>query len=308
MRIRPAEYRSIDYRTQPPTSGLWFSEGMSMFYADLLARRAGLRTFDSTRVGHLERLLSSYLANPGNARFSAEAVSRVAYNASPGSLGDYDASTHLQGELLGTMLDLLVRDGTGGRRSLDDVMRAMLEGFSGERGFLGADIERTVARVCGCPVQSFFAGYVRGAGLLDFNRYLALAGLRATVTRTKALNQDGQPAPDFRIRSWLPPGEEHLRLWLFNPESDWSRAGLHTGDQLLRFNGASPATSVDFRSMLVRLRIGDTVRVEVQRPSGRANATIIVGGYDRPVVRIEQLPHASRRQQRIREAWMASAP
>src|SRR5213593_3604017 len=121
-----------------------------MFYADLLLRRAGIPVRDSTRIAHVERLLSSYANNPAYARFSAEQISRVAYNAEPGSLGDYSASTHLQGELLGTMLDLIVRDATNGARSMDDVMRAMLERFSGERGFAGRDIERTVAAVCGC--------------------------------------------------------------------------------------------------------------------------------------------------------------
>ncbi|PYP40011.1 MAG: hypothetical protein DMD43_09440, partial [Gemmatimonadetes bacterium] len=109
MRIRPAEYRGVDYRPQPPTAGLWFSEGLSMFYADLLLRRAGLPTGDSSRAAHLERLIGSYLAVSGNSHFSAEAVSRVAYNAEPGALGDYDASTHLQGQLIGAMLDLTIR-------------------------------------------------------------------------------------------------------------------------------------------------------------------------------------------------------
>jgi predicted metalloprotease with PDZ domain len=35
MRIHPAEYGDVDYRTQPRTRGLWWSEGLTMFYADL---------------------------------------------------------------------------------------------------------------------------------------------------------------------------------------------------------------------------------------------------------------------------------
>jgi predicted metalloprotease with PDZ domain len=133
MRIRPVEYRAVSYRTQPPVYGLWFSEGLTMFYADLLLRRAGLPA-RQTRSEHLEGLIARYLEASGNSRFSAESVSAVAYNAAPGALGDYSASTHLQGELLGTMLDLLIRDATHGTRSMDDVMRLMLERYSGDRG------------------------------------------------------------------------------------------------------------------------------------------------------------------------------
>ena len=72
MAIKPVEYREIDYRTQPPVSSLWFSEGLTIFYSDLLLRRAGMPLQDSTRVAHLERLLSRYLGNPAYERFSAE--------------------------------------------------------------------------------------------------------------------------------------------------------------------------------------------------------------------------------------------
>ena len=54
MRIRPAEYRDVSYRTPPRSRGLWFSEGLSMFYSDLLRRRAGLPTATPSRVAHLE--------------------------------------------------------------------------------------------------------------------------------------------------------------------------------------------------------------------------------------------------------------
>ena len=147
MTIRPAEYRGVDYRTQPPVAGLWFSEGFTMFSADLLLRRAGLPVADSTRTAHLERLMSRYLFGPGNSHHSAEAVSRVAYNAEPGSLGDYNASTHLQGEVIAAMLDFVIRGATRGERSIDDVLRLMFTRFSGKPGFQGADVERSARTV-----------------------------------------------------------------------------------------------------------------------------------------------------------------
>src|SRR5213595_4238662 len=133
MAIRPVEYHDIDYRTQPPVASLWFSEGLKMFYADLLQRRAGIPVRDSTRTAHLERLIGSYIFNPAYGRFSAESISRVAYNAEPGELGDYSASTHLQGELIGTMLDITIRNSTGGQKSMDDVMRLLFDRSSPAR-------------------------------------------------------------------------------------------------------------------------------------------------------------------------------
>ncbi len=308
MRIRPVEYRAVDYRTQPPVAGLWFSEGFTMFYADLLLRRARLPASDSTRRAHLERLMSRYLASPGNARHSAEAVSRVAYNAPPGSLGDYSASTHLQGEVIAAMMDLAVREATGGARSMDAVMRLVLERHGGSRGFDGRDVERVVEDVCACDVTPFFDAHVRAGGRpIDFDRYLAPFGLRTRVTSERAVF-NGQPERDLRIFGWEPAGESAVRLIVTDPASIWGRAGLHTGDRLLRVNGEPVTTWRDLRARLVRLQMGDSVRLEVERPAGPYQARLVITGFERPVVRIEELPAATERQRALRRSWIEGTP
>src|SRR3989442_14507733 len=112
--------------------------------------------------------MDRYFASPGNTRFSPESVSVIAYGTAPGALGDYSASTHLQGELLGAMLDLIVRDATNGALSIDDVMRTMLERFSGERGFGGRDREQAGAHGGGWTGRSVFGGPLRGAKPIGF--------------------------------------------------------------------------------------------------------------------------------------------
>jgi predicted metalloprotease with PDZ domain len=308
MRIHPAEYGDVSYRPPPRARGLWWSEGLTMLYADLLLRRAGLPVFDSSRVVHLEGLIGRYVASPGNARFSPESVSVVAYGAAPGSLGDYGASTHLQGELLGTMLDLIVRDATSGARSIDDVMRAMLERFSGARGFTGRDIERTVENVCGGNVHAFFEAHVRGAKPIDFDRYLRLVGMRARVAWSQALDSAGKPAADLRIYAWQPPGENGLSLVITNPASLWGRAGLHSGDRIVTVNGAAVPSWEAFRALRNQIKNGDTVAVEVRRPTGAWRTRVVVTGYERPVVRLENIPEATERQRGLRASWAAGSP
>jgi len=305
MRIRPLEYQGVDYRPAVMSRGLWFSEGYSMYYADLLLRRAHLPVRDSTRVAHLENLIARYLSNAAYGHFSPEEISRAAYATRPDALGDYEAGVHLPGELIGAMLDLIIRDATDGRRSSDDLMRAMLERFSGTRGFTSVDVEHTVRDVCSCGVHSFFNVHVRGAEPIDFARYLRLAGLRLDVQRIPAV-RDNRPIPDLRIRAWIQPGDSTLRLLLSTPESIWGRAGLHSGDRLLSVNGAPMVTPGDFRNILERIAIGDTVRLDVARSSGRKTVSVIISGYDRAAVRILPDSNATERQQRLRERWIGA--
>ena len=307
MRIRPAEYQGVDYRPPVMSRGLWFSEGLSMYYADLLLRRAHLPVRDSTRVIHLENLIARYLSNAAYAHFSPEEISRAAYATRPDALGDYEAGVHLPGELIGAMLDLVIRDATDGRRSSDDLMRAMLERFSGERGFTSADVERTVHDVCSCNVHSFFYAHVRGHTPIDFARYLHLAGFRVELQRIPAV-RDNRPVPDTRLRAWIQPSDSTLRLLLSTPASVWGRAGLHTGDRLLAVNGAPMVTPAGFRNALERVSVGDTVRVDVAQSSGRKIATVVVTGYDRMAVRILPDSRATERQRQLRERWMSGVP
>lgn len=303
MRIRPAEYQSVTWKTQPPVSVLWFSEGLTLFYADLLTRRAGLPTGTPTRVAHLQSLIERYLAAPGHAQLSAERVSRAEYNAEPDALGDYVAGSHLQGEVLGAMLDIMVRDATDGRRSMDDVMRLMLQRFGAGNGFMGADVERAVEDVCRCDVTPFFDAHVRSASPIDFNRYLALIGLRVNVSTRPALDRTGQPAIDLGVWGWVRERDQSLRLRISRPDNIWGRAGLHTGDRVVSINGVAVHTWPELRAKLVRLRMGDRVRVAVERPSGPFSAEVRVTGYEQPVAVIDSVATAPEKARRLLREW-----
>lgn len=306
MHVRPVERVGLRYRPANPTGELWWSEGVTIYFSDLLLRRAKLPIYDPTRVAHLKRYIAAYLLTPGYSRISAERVSRAAED--PLALGDDYASTHLQGNLLGTMLDLMIREATRGQRSLDDVMRTLSARFTPQRGITGRDIERAVHEVCACDAQSFFEAHVRGARPIDFDHYLRAIGLRTQVSWSPALSSDGKPEPDLRVSAFSAAGDSTLRLRITNPDSAWGRAGLHTGDQVVSLDGHPVATSTDFRSWLGKLHIGDTARVDVMRDGAVSPVAVLVTGYDRPTVRIDEIADATSEQRRLRAQWLTAVP
>ena len=68
MRIHSAEYTGPDYR-EVKLSGLWLSEGFTMYYADLIHRRAGLPVEEATRQAHLRLWMLCF----GNSRTAPQA-------------------------------------------------------------------------------------------------------------------------------------------------------------------------------------------------------------------------------------------
>lgn len=304
MRIRPVEYRDVDYKTPPLSKGLWFSEGLTIFFSDLFLRRAGLAVFDSTRSFHLENLIRRYTATPAYLKFSAEKISEASYGPI-GMLGDYSAGTHLQGEVLGSMLDLIIRDASKGDKTFDDVMRKMLERFSGQKGFTSKDIEQAVEDVCGCNVHQFFSDHVYGSKQIDFSQYLKLLGLQYSIEWKDVLSNDQKPVSDLRAFVYQLPGENVLRITLSNPTVAWGRAGLHTGDIVKTVNEKTLTNSLDFRSIQRNAKIGDTIVVEVERPSGIQKINVLITGYQQPVVHITKLSTINEKQKRLYGQWMS---
>ena len=306
VRIRPAErVGTITPRQSGQSRGLWFSEGMTILYADLLARRASVPVTDSTRARHLEHVLTRYYSSAGDTSIAPERASFAEYGGSPGTLGDVDPSPHAQGELIGTMLDLMIRESTRDQRTLDDVMRLMMRRFSGDSGFTGRGVERVVAEVCGCSARSFFDRHVRGGNRVDDDRYLRAIGYRARLTRVPARNREGQLAPDMRIYSWQESPQGPLRLLLIDPGGIWVRAGLHTNDQILSVNDVDITSPRALRNAVAPLQIGDTARVTVMRGGRRIAAVVPIAGYTRVEAVLEDLPGITPAQRARRERWAA---
>jgi predicted metalloprotease with PDZ domain len=221
-------------------------------------------------------------------------------------LGDYSASTHLQGELLGTMLDLIIRDATNGKYSIDDVMRTMMERYSGAQGFTNRNIEEIAATTCNCNVHSFFQNYVYGNKPIDFNKYLQLAGMRSTTTWVAAADADGKPAADLKIYAFQSPGDSTVKLGITDPKSCWGKAGLHTGDVIVTVNKSIIKNANDFRQIIRRTQIGDTMLLAVHRSTGIVQMKVIVSGYRESLVRIDELNEVTEKQKSLRKTWLLS--
>jgi predicted metalloprotease with PDZ domain len=303
MHVRPVERVGVRYRPAEPTGELWWCEGVTIYFSDLMLRRAGLPTFDPNRLARLENNLATYFSTPAYSRYSAESVSRA--DEDPLGLGDDTVSTHSQGNLLGTMLDLMIRYETHGQRSLDNAMQILSKRFTPNRGVRGHDIQQAIHEVCNCDTNSFFEDYVRSAGSIDFDHYLRMIGMRAQVTSSRVLDKEGKPAPDLRLFVITRNDDPALLIKLSDSASVWGRAGLHTGDRLVSLDGHSVATAADFRTWLAQVHTGNTARVKIMRAGIVSEVLVTITGYDRSTVRIVEVAEATPEQQRLRAQWLS---
>jgi predicted metalloprotease with PDZ domain len=306
VRLYPEGRGTPSDRDPEHATGLWLSEGITMYYAEVLTRRAGFPERGRSRSDLLAEEVESYYGSPGNTLISPEVASERAVDTT-GINGDYEANYYVQGRLIGTAIDLIISDSTNGRRGLDDLMRALYARYAMKRGFTTDDVERAASETCGCNMHRFFDDYVRNAHPLDFNRYLGTIGLRVLADTIPAADSTGARLPDIRVWAYPPKKGGRMRVMIQDPSSVWAKAGLHTGDELVAFNGAPIDSFPDFRRAFRAVKLGDVVPVSITRGGTPSVVNVRVTGYDRPRVRIIEAPDATAAQRERRRLWLTGS-
>jgi predicted metalloprotease with PDZ domain len=124
-RLRPAEFAHYDYTRENYTQLLWFFEGFTSYYDDLLLRRAGVID-DATYVKLLNKTANQVLQAPGRTVQSVAQASFdawVKYYRTDENTPNATISYYTKGALVALCFDLTLR--AEGDATLDDVMRAL---------------------------------------------------------------------------------------------------------------------------------------------------------------------------------------
>ncbi|MEP7337357.1 MAG: hypothetical protein ABI977_06395, partial [Acidobacteriota bacterium] len=158
-RIRPIALGPFDYQRENYTSGLWVAEGITSYYGDLILRRAGLISSGEYLDG-LANMMAGYERQPGRFKQSAETASFDAwikhYRPDENSVNTA-ISYYTKGEILGLLFDIEIRSLTGGAKSLDDVMRSLLENHGLPKpGFTDAELKAAFEKAAGTDLTSFW--------------------------------------------------------------------------------------------------------------------------------------------------------
>lgn len=124
-RLRPMELASYDYEKENYTELLWFFEGFTSYYDDLVLRRAGLLD-NSQYLKLLNKTINQVLQTPGRhvqslAESSFDAW--VKYYRQDENTPNATVSYYTKGSLVALCLDLSLR--REGHAGLDQVMRAL---------------------------------------------------------------------------------------------------------------------------------------------------------------------------------------
>ena len=308
-RLRPQELGPWDFTRPLSTRGLWVAEGFTNYYGHLMLRRAGLwndQRFlnrEAETITGIENAQGSRLMSAEESSLSAPFLDGVRHVQST-NLQNSSISYYPKGELIGMVMDLLVRGRTKGKASLDDVMRDMYEQFYLKssnnsyylrgRGYQPEDLERVASRRAGFDLSDFFKRYIRDVEVLPYDEAFAYVGLRLLKTPAKEPFSAGMSIQFDDPR--------HAVIENVRNNSPAEDAGLQQGDQIISLAGKD-VTQDSWRKTLGRFKPGDSVPVVVKRDRRTIRANIVLGEPDRFDYRIEERPDATTEQKALRAAW-----
>jgi len=94
-----------------------------------------------------------------------------------------------------------------------------------------------------------------------------------------------------------------MRVWIQDPSGAWARAGLHTGQDLVAFNGIKVDSFPDWRRAIRTVTLGSDVPVDIIADGKAERVTVQVAGFRRPRVTIAEDQSSSAAQIERRRQW-----
>jgi predicted metalloprotease with PDZ domain len=275
-RIKPAAFTPYDLDRENYTTLLWAFEGITSYYDDLFLVRAGLISRD-TYLETLGKSITSVMRGSGRKK---QTITESSFDAwikyyrqdenAPNSVVSY----YVKGSVVALSLDLLMRNQTNGRRSLDHLMKALWRrhGLKGV-GVPEDGVEKLADEISGLKLKRFFDQALRSTADLPLEKLLASVGVDIALRRAESAADKGGKGTtksekvlsqrvDLGIRTADNGGEVKITQVLDGGAAQ--QAGLAAGDVIAAVDGLR-VTPRNLESRLGKHRPGEIVPVHAFR-------------------------------------------
>ena len=299
-RIRPVALGPFDYDRENYTRMLWLSEGGTSYFGDLIVQRAGFVTPDEY-LANLSNGITRVENQPGNKVQAASEASFDAWikayrpneNSANATISYYD-----KGELICSVLDLMIINETKAQKNLDDVMRYLYARYyqQQKRGFTDEEFQDAVEKVAGRRFDDFFRTRVYGTQTLDYNTALGYAGL--TLATEPAVTAEALGA------NVSTSGGKLTVTSVLRDGSAW-QGGLNVNDELLALDGNR--LTDDPNKILAGRAAGSEVKLLVSRDGQVQELTFPLLASTAQRYRVEKLPNPNPDQQKALAKWLRPA-
>lgn len=303
-RIRPASLEPFDYTEANMSGELWFAEGFTSYYTNLILCRAGI----ISQKEYIEGLSSTfnYVWNsPGRSFFNPVEMSYQApFVDAATSVDEVNRSNtfisyYSYGSMLGLALDLSLRNYKEDL-NLDDFMKFLWLKFGKkEINYTINDLRNNLNEYAGGRFgNDFFEKYIFNSNMPDYQGLFKSVGVGMEQDKNKVFwGFESSDGFDYPIIS--------QNTEIGSPAYD---AGLEKGDVILSARGVKTYSEATLNSLLHSNKPGDSITLEIKR-NGVLKTVPLILGYDPsytiyPIENKGEEPSASMLEKR--DAWLGT--
>jgi predicted metalloprotease with PDZ domain len=299
-RIRDRVLGPFDYERENYTELLWFHEGFTSYYDDLLPARGGVFTVPEY-LDLLGETLSLYFQTPGRLRqplVEASFDAWIKFYKRNEEARSVTVNYYAHGALMALAFDLLVRRDTRGRKSLDDVLRA-LWADARRGGAIDAARWLDLAReATGRDLRDPYSRWIAGVEAPPFAALLRTVGLRLEPKRAEDART---PWPGWVVRS--EGGRAVVEEVLHGGPA--YEAGVQPRDELIALDSRRIGADVD--AALQGVPATAMIRLDVFRSDRLRRLRVRLRPNPNPAVRLVPRPRATPGERRRFKAWCGRA-
>lgn len=176
--IRPIILGPFDYTKEQRSPNIWFSEGVTDYYAQLHAYQAGFFT-RSQLLDELTNNIEELQLSKTRLTMNLEEVCKKTWEN--GGFGVGDLSYYTKGMIIGLVSDAYIRGTSKGKHSLDDLMRSFYAKYQlPKSGFQDDDIKQALIEMSDDKMGPMYDGMVRNTTEMPYG-VLKMIGLRLTI-------------------------------------------------------------------------------------------------------------------------------
>ena len=258
-RIRPKSLKPFDFANANMSGELWFAEGFTSYYTNLILCRAELMT-PSDYVGGLVETFNYVWNSPARQFFNPIEMSYqapfvdAATSVDPVNRENTFISYYSYGSVLGLALDLSLREKN---LNLDDYMKLVWKTYGqNEVPYTIDDLHQTLNEYAGDTFgNQFFNNYIYKSQMPDYQSLFASVGIALEQNKTPyfgaavVVNDDHNGVITKNIKMGSPAYE----------------AGLDKGDVITAINSQSFSKGQNFETIIKQFNVGDSLTVNFSR-------------------------------------------
>ncbi len=293
-RIRPIALGPFDYENENYTHNLWFSEGITSYYADVINLRTKMVAPDAY-LSDLAKDIAGVENTPGTQIESAASASWDAWikyyrpneNSRNSTVSYYD-----KGALLGGIFNMWIIQNTNGAKCLDDVFQLLYKNYylKQGRGFTDAELENAFSTVAGTSAAGFFKDYIYGVKTPDYAAIFNQFGYTWSDTNVgKSVPFAGFTATAGRITSIYKGSPAFV-------------AGLNVGDEIVQVNQAEFA---GLDKLMADKKVGDVLSFRVKRDGLERNFEMTLVQTPMKAFAIQSVENPTASQLALRKKWLS---